>query len=91
MNTLRHTLAFLIDLAFVLLMGSALAVIASFMIRLVTVRFAGAWLGLAFGIGLYTFVWMLPLTLVVLLLGQVLAPVRVIHEPARDDERTIES
>jgi hypothetical protein len=85
MNTLRHTLAFLIDLAFVLLMGSALAVIASVMIRLVTAPFAGAWLALAFRIGLTAFVWMLPLTLVVILLGQAFAPVRVVGPSGREE------
>ena len=87
MNTLKHTLAFLVDLAFVLLMGSALAVIASFLIQLVVMPHAGAWLGLVFGIGLYTFVWMLPLTLVVLLLGQAFASPRVSLETVRHDDR----
>ncbi len=90
MNTLKHALAFLVDLTFVLLMGSALAVIASFLIRLVLTPHAGAWVGLAFGIGLYAFVWMLPLTLVVILVGQALAPARVALEPIRHDDRPIE-
>ena len=78
MNTLKRLMMVVMDIAFVFVAINALVIVLGFLANLLVTSGHGHWaatgLALAVTLALRVFVWLLPLTALVFILGSLLAP-----------------